>query len=91
MNKLSKAQKQNLEIMKDEAKQKLEDLRDYLTELKDEAEEVFYNRSEKWQESEKADSYQNWIDDIDDKSSEVDSIIDELDSLELDEIEQPES
>lgn len=56
-----------IEIL-ERAKGKIEDLKDSL-------QEVFDNRSDKWQESDKGSEAQDFIDFLDDQYNDIDSII----------------
>ena len=56
-----------IEIL-ERAKAKIEDLKDSL-------QEVFDNRSDKWQESDKGSEAQDFIDFLDDQYNDIDSII----------------
>lgn len=57
-------------------KDKLEALQAELTEMAEEAQETFDNRSEKWQESEKGDEYQERISALEDAANSVGDAID---------------
>jgi len=89
MNNLTKEQMAELESLKENAKEALESLSERLDELKEEAQDCHDDRSEQWQESEKADIYNDWIQEIESKSDEVNSVKDELESIDFDEIKKP--
>jgi len=57
-------------------KDKLEALQAELTEMAEEAQDTFDNRSEKWQESEKGDEFQEKISALEDAANSVGDAID---------------
>lgn len=57
-------------------KDKLEALQAGLTEMAEEAQDTFDNRSEKWQESEKGDEFQEKISALEDAANSVGDAID---------------
>lgn len=57
---------------------KLNELNDLLTEEVSKREETFENRSEKWQESEKGEEYQEITDELELFRSSVEDMIDRL-------------
>ena len=59
-------------------KDKLEALQAELTEMAEEAQDTFDNRSEKWQESEKGDEFQEKISALEDAANSVGDAIDYL-------------
>lgn len=59
-------------------KDKLEVLKAELTEMAEEAQDTFDNRSEKWQESEKGDEFQEKISALEDAANSVGDAIDYL-------------
>lgn len=57
---------------------KLNELQDLLTEEVSKREETFENRTEKWQESEKGEEYQQLTEELDEFRGSVEDIIDRL-------------
>lgn len=78
-----------LEQMRENAKEILSAMKEKFEELSSTAQEYYDERSEKWQESEKGESYSTWVSDIDDRAMEIDNLIDELDYIDFDEIKTP--
>ena len=90
MNKLTKEQLKELNDLRETALESIQNLIDRMQELQDDAQDCFDNRSEQWQESEKADIYNDWIYDIEAKNDDIISIKDELEEVDFEEIERPE-
>jgi len=89
MTRLTKEALTELENLKQTALEAIQDYADRLTELRDEAEEYSDNRSEKWQESEKADIYNDWVSDLENKEDEIKNVKSELEDIELDDVINP--
>lgn len=66
-------------------------MKEVLEKTIDRAQEYFDERSEKWQESEKGNAYQSWIDAMEEKLEALDSIESDIDELEFEEIESSEN
>lgn len=61
-----------------------EGLRSYITDIRDAKQEEFHNKSDKWQEGDRASAVSDWIDSID---TMIDAIEDAQEPDEVDELE----
>lgn len=78
-----------LEELRENAKEVLSAMKEKFEELADAAQEYYDDRSEKWQESERGESYCEWVSVLEEKASDIDSIIDDLGYIDFDEIKAP--
>lgn len=74
---LTKTQKKSLT----EALDKLADARSLVGEVKDELDETYGNKSEKWQQSEKGEELQSKIDSLDDAYGSIESVEDDINGI----------
>ena len=79
-----------LDVLKEKASKALEALELELRSAHDKAEEYYYDRSDKWIDSEKGEAFNDWVSDLDYKADEVETMKDDVFSLDLEEIETPE-
>ncbi len=78
-----------LEAMKETAAKALEALKEKLEELANSAEEYYDDRSETWQESENGTFYREWVDTLEDRANDVDSLLDEVNNIDFEDIQSP--
>ena len=91
MKKISKAGLEALTNGKDVLSDSIIVMKEKLGNEIDKANEYFDERSEKWQESEKGESYQSWIDAMQEKLDSLDSLENDIDELDFEEIESSEN
>ena len=89
MNQLSKKDIQILESMKSAAMEAVDTLKCKLEELAQTAQEYYDDRTEKWQESPKGESYYEWMYNLEEKQREVKTMVDEIIAIEFDDIKKP--
>ena len=81
MKKLSKAQKATIEEKCGELRTAGGELADMLRDAIDDAQAYFDDRSENWQEGEKGEAYQEWIDGLQEALDTAEGIADTADEL----------
>ncbi len=90
MKKLGVRKIYRIDMLKDKAAKALEALELELRSAHDKAEEYYYDRSDKWIDSERGEAYNSWTSDLDYKADEVETMKDDVLALDLEEIEAPE-
>ncbi len=83
---LVKQDQASVEKMVEDIQSSFEKLIEFLREKHELAEEWSSERSDKWQESQAADDFEEWLNDLDYKIDTIESLKDELDIDELREI-----
>lgn len=65
----------------DEMISKMEDVKIYFEEMKNELKEKFDGKSERWQESEKGEEAQDQINEVEEVSDSCDQLLDQMQSI----------
>jgi len=89
MKMINQGDEKKLEDLKEKASEALGILKERLEILLEKAEEYQDERSDRWQESEAGELYKEWTERIQDKIDEIDSIFDDVEGIEFDEILAP--
>jgi len=89
MKNITKAGMQKLEALRTAAQEAMDALKIELEQLADQADEYYQDRSDKWQESENGQMYAEWSDAIREVSYAADSVINDIESIDFDEIKEP--